>query len=442
MKKIKGIQYMLIIMAMVVIIAGCTSNSNSSNSKNGGQDASTAKPSETTLSWASWALAEEALKPTYQSMPDSFMESNPDIKIESKTNPYAQYLDQMLIQGAGGITPDVAHIKAEWLPQLMELNIIKPLELDEAMIADYSETSLKAVTIDGKIMAAPWFNNTYALFYNKNLLKKAGITTLPQSWSELMDAAYKISALGKDDSGNKIYGFGVPNSGNTIGEGYNIFPHLWAHGGDFLDDQGNIVINSKENIEAFAELQKLFTDNISPKGATFKDMRNLFGQGVIGFYYDLEGTTKNFVAASTLGEEFNNHYGAMVIPGKDTPYGSGYTVDHLLVAFNSVKDTDALNKFLDHMTGEKSIQILYDAGMGKMSSRSSAMESVFGDIDNELTKTFVKAMETSRSLPTSDLQFQEADDIISKAISELAMGSEVTGVVEKLDKELKKLYGQ
>ena len=52
--------------------------------------------------------------------------------------------------------------------------------ISEEVIADYNASAIEGVTIDGQIVALPWFGNTYALYYNKALLEQAGIETLPQ----------------------------------------------------------------------------------------------------------------------------------------------------------------------------------------------------------------------------------------------------------------------
>ena len=45
---------------------------------------------QTTISWTSWALAEEKLMPIYGGSADAFMAENPDIVMDySQTNPYA-----------------------------------------------------------------------------------------------------------------------------------------------------------------------------------------------------------------------------------------------------------------------------------------------------------------------------------------------------------------
>jgi multiple sugar transport system substrate-binding protein len=74
-------------------------------------------PKEKQLTWATWAIAEEALKPTYMAMITTFMKDHPDVKIKPVTYPYAQYLDQLIISAASGNAPDIAHIKSEWLPR-------------------------------------------------------------------------------------------------------------------------------------------------------------------------------------------------------------------------------------------------------------------------------------------------------------------------------------
>lgn len=403
---------------------------------------SPASAEETTLTWTSWAFAEENLKPTYDSMKDTFMESNPDIKIETATEPYAQYLDQLLIQVAAGNGPDVAHIKAEWLPQFLALGAVKAVGayVSPEVLADYNPDAIDAVTIDGEMLALPWFNNTYALYYNKDLLKQAGITELPKTWDELVADGYKISALGSD-----IYGLAFPNStGLEAGEGYNSFPALWANGGDFLDAEGKINLTDDSAIKTFTDIQKLFVDKVSPFGSSFKDLRNLFGQGKIGFYWDLEATVKTAAAAAPDEAKFYENFGSMVIPGGSDPAGSGYLINHLLVVFNSCPNEKmaAMGKFLDYMSGDTVIKILFDAGMGKMSSRASVMEKVFGNVNNEITKTYVEAMKTARPLPTTGLHFMDADKLLVDAMTKLAQGGDVTEIMTEAQEKIQTLYDE
>jgi ABC-type glycerol-3-phosphate transport system substrate-binding protein len=283
-----------------------------------------------------------------------------------------------------------------------------------------------------------------ALFYNKTLLAKAGVTDLPQTWGELMDTARKISALGTDENGNKIYGYAIPITKVEPAFGYNFFSHMWAHHGEFIDENGNIVINTPENVAAFEELRGLIADEITPNGATCRDIRNLFAQGFIGFFYDLQMCVGVFEAASPKGADFADEYGAMVIPEIDGPNGFAYTTEHLLAVSKTAKETEAISRFLTFMTGNDVLQILYDGGMGKMPDRVSVAEmDIFANPDSEITKAFVNALGTVRSLPTSNSAFSLADEAFADAMTLLSISSDSTEkIVADLDERVKELYGQ
>lgn len=110
-----------------------------------------------TLKWASWALAEEKLYPTYAAMANTFMEANKDIKIEMDgSQAYSTYLDQLIVSAIGGTAPNVAHIKAEWLPQLLETGAVKAVVgISDAVMKDYSAGAISGVTVDGEMVAMP-----------------------------------------------------------------------------------------------------------------------------------------------------------------------------------------------------------------------------------------------------------------------------------------------
>ena len=409
----------------------------------------TASAEPITLKWGSWALAEDSLKGVYQSMADGYNESNP-YNTQVSTDyyySYADYLSTLLIDVAGGNGPDVAHIKAEWLPQLLALGVVRSIGeyMSADVLADYSEDALTAVTVDGKMMALPWFSNTYALLVNTDLCEQAGVDyTAISSWADLMTAAEKISALGDD-----IYGLAIPDSnGVEKGEGYNTFPALWAYGGDFEAD-GQILLNTDAAVSAYTDIQNLFVNGISTTAGSnsFKELRNLFAAGKIGFYWDHESGLMTAGTAAADPAEFYARTQAITIPGVDAN-GSGYLISHELVVFDSCTDEkmEAMGHFLDYMSGSDVIGILRNAGQGKMSSRASVMADIYSDCtevkqeEGGYTYAYVKAMETAKPLPTANIHFQDADAMLTDMVTELAQGGDVTEILGKYQEKIQNLY--
>ena len=404
-----------------------------------------------TLKWGSWVFAEQSVNYIYQEMADLYNETNEyNTTIDtSYFYSYADYLSTLLIDVAGGNGPDVAHIKAEWLPQLLALGVVRSLDgyISEDVLADYAQSAIDSVTVDGEMVALPWFSNTYALLVNTELCEQAGVDyTAIASWADLMAAAEKISALGSD-----IYGLAIPNSnGVEAGEGYNTFPALWAYGGDY-EVGGEILLESEAALKAYTDLQNLYVKGISTAAGSnsFKELRNLFGAGKIGFYWDIESGIATAASAAADEAEYYARTQAITIPGADAA-GHGYLIAHQLAVFDSCTDDkmEAMGHFLDYMSGSDVIGILYKNGQGKMSSRASVMAEVFADcteVKQEkggYTYAYVKAMESAKALPAANIHFQDSDAMLTDMLTELAQGGNVADILAKWDAEIQALYNE
>lgn len=67
---------------------------------------------------------------------------------------------------------------------------------DQPWIKDAFEGTLNGITIDGKVYGQPKNLEGYGFSYNKDLFKKAGITELPKTFTELEAAAKKLKEAG------------------------------------------------------------------------------------------------------------------------------------------------------------------------------------------------------------------------------------------------------
>ncbi|ETR78581.1 ABC transporter substrate-binding protein [Afipia sp. P52-10] len=137
------------------------------------------------------------------------------------------------------------------------------------------------------------------LIYRKSLVKAAGYDKVPEDHAGFLDLCKKLKAAGKPA------GFAL---GNAVGDG-NGFANwlLWSHNAALLNEQGEVIINSKETINALRYLKELYPTFIA--GTTsWNDVSNnrAYSSGEIGMTANgvsLYFSMKNDPATAPVAED-------------------------------------------------------------------------------------------------------------------------------------------
>ncbi len=136
---------------------------------------------------------------------DEWNASHPNIRIDWKTIPTGGSSEEVILTAlATGTQPDICtNIFIGFLAQLVENDAVVQLDKE---FPDYWQLSKKAKmeniikkgwAINGKFYELPMYINTMMDWYNKDLLKKAGLAKPPRTYSEFMNAAAKVVVPGK-----------------------------------------------------------------------------------------------------------------------------------------------------------------------------------------------------------------------------------------------------
>lgn len=139
------------------------------------------------ISWWGGDTRHEAMRNAIK----EFENENPNIKVKSEYSGFDGYQEKFTTELSGGTAPDVARIDAQWLDQyqnhLEDLNNYKSiLKLD-----NFKSDSLKASTINGKLLGTPLSTIYMPLFFNKTMLDKYGIET-PKTWEDIIAMKDKL----------------------------------------------------------------------------------------------------------------------------------------------------------------------------------------------------------------------------------------------------------
>ena len=159
---------------------------------------------------------------------------------------------------------DVAMIDVVWpgafAPYLVDL---KPKLGKQSKL--HAQGIVSNDTVDGHLVAMPWFGDFGILYYRTDLLKKYGYKTPPKTWDQLFAYAKKIQD-GEQATNPNFYGFVF--QGNSY-EGLTCDALEWVSssgGGNFIDN-GKVTI---DNPKASAILDKFRTNigKTTPRGVT------------------------------------------------------------------------------------------------------------------------------------------------------------------------------
>ncbi|WP_151703769.1 ABC transporter substrate-binding protein [Nitrincola alkalilacustris] len=184
---------------------------------------------------------------------------------------------QLLSAGTQDI--DVLQIDVVW-PGMLAQHLLDLSPYTNGAENDHFESLVTNNTVDGKLVAMPWFTDAGVLYYRKDLLEKYQ-QPVPQTWEQLTEVAEHVQAQERSAGNNQMWGFvwqGRAYEGLTCDALEWIYSY---NGGTIVDQEGNITINNPQAISAL-EMASSWINNISPPGVlnyAEEEARGVFQSG-------------------------------------------------------------------------------------------------------------------------------------------------------------------
>lgn len=182
----------------------------------------------------------------FQKLVDKFNQIHADIQVQSLYVGQAdQLMPKILTAVIGNASPDLLWYASTITGRLVELQGIQPLEdwLDHSTLKSEIDPALfEGMNLDGHSWSVPFSTNNTGIFYRPSLFKAAGITKLPQTWSELRSVAHQLT-LDKNGDGRKDqYGMLLP-LGKAEWTVFSWLPFMFSAGGELLQGHQPTLLN-------------------------------------------------------------------------------------------------------------------------------------------------------------------------------------------------------
>jgi multiple sugar transport system substrate-binding protein len=136
-----------------------------------------------------------------------FEAANPGIRVKHTHVPYDDFRLKIAAAIPAGQGPDVVQLFYGWLHDYLKAKLLQPLPpelFDPAEIEGEFFPLVRQMKVDGRYYGVPTAVRSLALFWNRKLLREAGLDPAkpPQTLDELVDAAKKLTR--RDAAGNLL----------------------------------------------------------------------------------------------------------------------------------------------------------------------------------------------------------------------------------------------
>lgn len=306
----KTVSVLLVMSLSATLIAGCGANGDSSGSD------STDSGDEVVIEFQQW-FDNEMDEGYLQSVCDDFYEET-GIKVELLSNPYADTQAQMQASAAAGTLADVVALDGGWIYDYATQGMLADLsELYDEIGFDTSDITSQT-EVNGTVYAQPIVNFPCLMAVNLDILEEAGITELPETWSEFLDTCIQVT-----DPDKNVYGFGMNMStdNSTCMEYFAAF--AWNSGCSIIGEDGKpFLANNDVWIETTEFFKSLFDNGVTLPGMytlTDADKVQEFVNGRIAFMPDSVAHLTNI---QEQAPEMNITY--INMPHKDDYDGENY----------------------------------------------------------------------------------------------------------------------
>ncbi|UJF32571.1 ABC transporter substrate-binding protein [Paenibacillus hexagrammi] len=194
----------------------------------------------------------------YQGMAEKWNKLHPDKPIEFEGNvyPYDDLHNKLLVALQTGVgAPDMADIEitkfANYLkgtPQLAPLN-----DIIEPEINNLVKSRLDIYAKDGKYYGIDYHVGASVIYYNKEILDKAGVNPDNiKTWDDFKTAGKTV-----------LEKTGIPMTTVEATEQWSMWPLIAQQDSDLLGKDGSVTLDNEKNIKTMTYLQNLVKEKIA-----------------------------------------------------------------------------------------------------------------------------------------------------------------------------------
>lgn len=331
----------------------------------------------------------------WQSVIDAFEKEYPHIKVEYEI---AGSFDDLIVQMAAGVAPDVVGLQEIQVIQLWSSNLLLPLdpyvEREPELLDDlFPIATVVARNREGTLFGFPTAFSSLLWYYDQDLFDQAGLAYPDENWNwtasgggSFVDMAKKLTRDRSGDGQIDQWGMVLPSSWSRY------LPFIVQNGGHYWnDDQTRSTIDEPGFVGAIDFLAGLIHDSrvTPPPGVS----AGAFGSGSVALYYSGRWEVPN------LRDNASNRWDVVVPPvgpvGRSATVGAGYTA-----ITTSTEHPDEAWLLLKFLASETSYRLRDEGGQTVPPMHSLAVSNFFlGSTPPENNRAFIEVMDYGEPIP-------------------------------------------
>lgn len=294
---------------------------------------------------------------------EMYQEENPDVKVNVQVIPGDERDSKLSVATQTKTLPNIFFDSTFTLTTFAHQGLLETLDdiVDDESKADISETIWDNVTINDNIYFYPFSQNPGTLAYNADMFKDAGLEKYIGDEYEIVDWSTEelkeiLSKLKEENKDVAPFGFYAKNN---QADTWNL-AYLRMFGNDYFDEQGKLIINQTDGVDALTYLKDLNDEKLmtsGPESLVSNDVNTMFQNGQVAVSFSNPMLFNGMKTEMENGsvEKFDARLAN--IPGKEQPVSFTYVLGSAVFNTGTEKENEIAKDFVKFFsTNEELIQ--------------------------------------------------------------------------------------
>lgn len=334
---------------------------------------------------------------------EPFLAANPDIEVEATVLDWGSAWTKLTTAATSGEGPDITQLGTTQVAAIAAMGALEDLTGVYDRFGGtqaFVPASLPTTQILGQgeeRYGAPWFIDTRALFYRKDVCEAAGVNpeTDFDTWDSFKSALQKMKGIQID--GVEVQPFAMPgkNDWNVI---HNFAPWIWGAGGDFIaDDNKTSIVNEDTAFEGVKFYTELAVEGLMNMPALEKNSAEIEASFNSGEFATIFTGAYEIATLRREVPELAEKIGTVPFP--EGPKGRyAFFGGSDLCVFKSSKNKEAAYRVLEFLMTTEA-QVEYQKLCGNLPTVNAAYETSF-IADEPMRAAFKEQLQYGKAYPS------------------------------------------